>query len=134
MAEQESEQRSKAGDEASKAEEAKQRYEKAQEKIHKVEEQDEPPTNLEDWPDDDAKYLTYGGTEGDTSYDEGATAKLGPHDLERHADGSISIEGEKVDNPEDYKGEPIPGGPTDPNAPKLAGEEKQEKQEARQES
>ncbi len=28
-------------------------------------------------------------------------------------DGSIEIEGEKVDNPEDYKGEPVPGGPKD---------------------
>src|SRR5207244_6303229 len=39
---------------------------------------------------------------------------LGPSDLRRHADGSISIGGEKVDNPEDYKGQPLPGGPTDP--------------------
>jgi hypothetical protein len=34
----------------------------------------------------------------------------------------VSIEGEKVDNPDDYKGVPIPGGPTDPNTPKLSGE------------
>jgi hypothetical protein len=27
-----------------------------------------------------------------------------------------------VDNPKDYKGTPIPGGPTDPNTPQLAGE------------
>jgi len=27
-----------------------------------------------------------------------------------------------VDNPEDYKSDPIPGGPTDPNTPTGAGE------------
>jgi hypothetical protein len=105
-----------------KAEEAKERYEQAEKKIQELSE--DPPTNLEDWPDDEAKYITLGGTEGDKSYDEGPTGKLGPHDLERHADGSISIEGEKVDNPDDYKADPIPGGPTDPNAPKLAGEDR----------
>ena len=36
------------------------------------------------------------------------------------------MKGEKVDNPDDYKGEPIPGGPTDPEAPALFGEEKQD--------
>ena len=36
---------------------------------------------------------------------------------------SVSVGGEKVDNPEDFKGDPIPGGPTDPNAPKLRGED-----------
>jgi hypothetical protein len=45
------------------------------------------------------------------------TAKLGPANLERHDDGSIVIDGEKVENPDDYKGEPLVGGPTDPNAP-----------------
>jgi hypothetical protein len=29
----------------------------------------------------------------------------------------------KVDNPDDHRGEPIPGGPTDPNASRLAGED-----------
>ena len=29
----------------------------------------------------------------------------------------MTIDGEKVDDPEEYKGEPIPGGPTDPDAP-----------------
>src|SRR4051794_2648640 len=43
-------------DEAAKAEEAKERYEKAEEKIKELEE--DPPTNLEDWPDDEAKYIT----------------------------------------------------------------------------
>jgi hypothetical protein len=113
-----------------KAEEAAKVDEKAEETMKELE--DDPPTNLEDWPSDAAKYKTLGGTEGGQSYDEGPTKNLGPHDLERHEDGSISIEGEKVDNPDDYKADPIPGGPTDPNAPKLAGEEKKEEKQERQ--
>ena len=73
------------------------------------------PADLKDWPSDSAMYKTY-GEEDDQPYGEGQTAKLGPSDLARHADGSISIKGEKVDNPDDYKGEPIPGGPTDPDS------------------
>ena len=72
------------------------------------------PTNLKNWPSDSAMYKTY-GAEDDQPYGEGATAKLGPSDLARHEDGSISIKGKKVDNPSDYKGDPVPGGPTDPN-------------------
>ena len=44
--------------------------------------------------------------------------------MRHHEDGSVSVDGEKVDNPDEYKGEPIPGGPTDPNAPGIPGEEK----------
>jgi hypothetical protein len=29
----------------------------------------------------------------------------------------VTVDGEEVDNPDDYKGEPIPGGPSDPDAP-----------------
>jgi hypothetical protein len=78
--------------------------------------EDDPPKNLEDWPSGPAKYETFGGREGTHSYEEGPEAKLGPSGLRRHEDGSITIDGKKVDNPEDYKGDPIPGGPTDPNA------------------
>ena len=107
-----------------KARKAKESHEAAQEKVKKLEESDEPPQNLEDWPDDEAKYVTYGGAEGDHSYDEGPERKLGPSSLERHDDGSITIEGEKVDNPDEYRGEPLKGGPTDPDAPELPGERK----------
>ena len=70
------------------------------------------PETLDDWPSGPAKYETFGLD--DDAYGEGATAKLGPPDLERHSDGSITIGGEQVDNPDDYKGEPITGGlPTD---------------------
>jgi hypothetical protein len=88
--------------------------EDAEETVKALEE--DPPKDLEDWPDGDAKYKTFGGPEGDSSYAEGATAKLGESGVRHHEDGSVSVDGEKVDNPEDYKGDPIPGGPTDPNA------------------
>jgi hypothetical protein len=95
---------------ASAREQAKE-VEEAKEEIHRLEEGD-PPEKLEDWPDGRAKYLTYGGPEGTAGYDEGPTAKLGPSSLEHHEDGSVSIEGEKVDNPEEYKAdEPVPGAP-----------------------
>jgi hypothetical protein len=85
--------------------------------------EDDPPKKLEDWPDDERKYETFGGGEGDHGYEEGPEKNLGPSGLRRHEDGSITIDGEKVDNPDDYKGDPIPGGPTDPNAPSAAGED-----------
>jgi hypothetical protein len=77
-----------------------------------------PPTDLTDWPSGPAKYLTYGmeGDEDNSVYGAGVTSKLGPANLERFKDGSIAVDGKKVDTPDDYKGEPIPGGPTDPNA------------------
>jgi hypothetical protein len=30
-------------------------------------------------------------------------------------DGSVEVGGEEVDDPDEFKGEPIPGGPTDPS-------------------
>ncbi len=94
---------------------------RAEEKVAALE--DDPPKDLEDWPDDEAKYKTFGGAEGDTGYDEGPTANLGASNVRHHEDGSVTVDGEKVDNPDDYKGDPIPGGPTDPNSPKLSGEQ-----------
>jgi hypothetical protein len=93
--------------------------EEAQQEIEEMREN--PPEKLEDWPDGKAKYETLGGPEHDTSYDE-AAGNLGPADVRHYEDGSVTVGGEKVDNPEDYKGDPIPGGPTDPDAEKLAGE------------
>jgi hypothetical protein len=84
--------------------------EQAKQEMHELEEGD-PPERLEDWPEGRAKYLTYGGPEGTAGYDEGPTAKLGPSSLEHHEDGSVSIEGEKVDNPDDYKGERLADAP-----------------------
>jgi hypothetical protein len=92
------------------AQQQEQDVEQAKEELHELE-QGEPPEKLEDWPDGKAKYLTYGGPEGSAGYDEGPTSKLGPSSLEHHEDGSVSIEGEKVDDPESYKSDPIPGAP-----------------------
>ncbi len=97
-----------------KAQEQEKENEQAAEEMHELEEGD-PPTSLDDWPDGPAKYLTY-GTGEDEAYGDGVTGKLGPANLERNGDGSIVIDGEKVDNPDDYKSEPLEGGPSDPNA------------------
>jgi hypothetical protein len=93
--------------------------ESVEQEMKEVEEN--PPEKLEDWPGGKAKYKTFGGPESESGYGDGATEKLGPSDLAHHEDGSVTIDGEKVDNPEDYKGDPIPGGPTDPDAPPDPG-------------
>lgn len=84
--------------------------------------EENPPDKLEDFPGGKAKYRTMGGSEADSGYDEGATAKLGPSEVRHFEDGSVTVSGEEVDDPEEFKGEPIPGGPTDPDAPGLPGE------------
>jgi hypothetical protein len=112
------------------AEKAKSEYEDAQRTVEEWEQKDELPTDLEEWPSDKAKYVTFGGPEGDHGYDEGPETKLGPSEVRHHDDGSVTVQGEKVDDPDEYKGEPIPGGPTDPEAPELVGErKKREKRE-----
>jgi hypothetical protein len=78
--------------------------------------EEDPPKDLKEWPDDENKYQTFGGPEGDHGYEEGPESKLGPSGVRHHEDGSVSIDGEEVDDPDEYKGDPIPGGPTDPNA------------------
>jgi hypothetical protein len=110
--EQQSEGSSGDDDEVSKARKAAEEEEAAKEKVKQLEE--DPPEKLEDWPDDKAKYETFGGAEGDESYEESVTSKLGPSSLRHREDGGVEIEGEEVDDPEEYKGDPIPGGPTDP--------------------
>jgi hypothetical protein len=103
-----------------------QEVEEAKEEMHNLEEGD-PPENLEDWPSGRAKYLTYGGPEGTAGYDEGPTAKLGPSSLEHHEDGSVTIEGEKVDDPEKYKAdEPVPGAPEHAQAGDEGEEDEEE--------
>jgi hypothetical protein len=106
---------------AEKAKEAEERHEQAQQKMEELEEN--PPEKLEDWPDDAAKYQTFGGSEeGESVYDEQHEEALGEHSVRHHEDGSVEVKGEKVDNPDEYKGEPIPGGPTDPDTPTVSGE------------
>jgi hypothetical protein len=94
--------------------------EEAREEVERLEE--DPPGKLEDWPAGKAKYETFGGPEGEHSYDEGPEQNLGPDSLRHHEDGSVTVRGEETDDPDEYKGEPIPGGPTDPNAPHQPGE------------
>jgi hypothetical protein len=102
---------------ASKAQQEEEEVEEAKKVMSELEEGD-PPENLEDWPGGKAKYQTYGGPDsGEGGYEDGATAKLGPSNLRHHEDGSVTIDGEEVDDPDEYKGEPIPGGPSDPDAP-----------------
>src|SRR3954470_13782994 len=102
--------------ESKKAQEKEEEREQAREKVKELEEGD-PPSDLEDWPDDAAKYETFGGPEGEHGYHQGPEEeKLGPSSLRHHADGRVTVAGEEVDDPDDYKGEPIPGGPTDPDA------------------
>jgi len=113
MSEQE-EQQDQSAEESAREEEKE--VEEAKEVMSELEEGD-PPEKLEDWPGGKAKYQTYGGPEGEQGYDEAATQKLGPSSLRHHEDGSVTIDGEEVDDPEEYKGEPIPGGPSDPDAP-----------------
>ena len=92
--------------------------EEAREEVKKLEEEG-PPDKLEDWPTGKAKYETFGGPEGEHAYNEGPEEQLGPSGTRHREDGSVEVEGDKVDDPEEYKGEPIPGGPTDPDTPNL---------------
>jgi hypothetical protein len=77
--------------------EHEQKLEEAKQEIHRLE--DDPPEKLEDWPDGQAKYETFGGAEGDHSYDEGPEAKLGPDSVRHHEDGSVEVGGERSTTP-----------------------------------
>ena len=122
MSEETTEQQSTDKDDAhAKAQEAEGKHERAKEKMEELEKN--PPEKLEDWPDDEAKYETFGG--GESSYDEQHEEALGEADVRHHEDGKVEVKGEEADNPDEYKGEPIPGGPTDPDAPAAPGEDKE---------
>ena len=99
-------------DEQAKAQQVEEETQEAKKKVKELEEN--PPEKLEDWPDDKAKYETFGGAEGNEGYEESVTSKLGPSSLRYREDGGVEIEGEEVDDPDEYKADPIPGGPTDP--------------------
>jgi hypothetical protein len=101
--------------------------EQAKEEVQQLEE--DPPEKLEDWPEGKAKYETFGGAEGDHSYDEGPEAKLGPDSVRHREDGSVEVGGEEVDDPDQFKGDPIPGGPTDPDAASNPDEQRLESDE-----
>jgi hypothetical protein len=105
-----------------KAQEAEEKHERAKEKMEEIEQN--PPEKLEDWPDDEAKYETFGGSEDESEYDEHHEEALGEHSVRHYDDGKVEVKGDEADNPDEYKGDPIPGGPTDPDAPAMPGEEK----------
>jgi hypothetical protein len=70
---------------------------------------------LNGWPrryERGRKDETFGGAEGDHSYAEGPETKLGPDSVRHHEDGTVEVGSEQADDPAEYKGEPIPGGPT----------------------
>jgi hypothetical protein len=93
-----------------------------EQKMRELEE--DPPKNLEDWPTERAlRNKTFGGPEGDHGYDEGPERKLGPSSLVHEPGGSVTIDGETVDDPDQYKGDPIPGGPTDERTGRPEAEE-----------
>jgi hypothetical protein len=110
-----------ADEQAEKAQAVDEEHDEAKQKIEELEEN--PPEKLEDWPDDKAKYETFGGPEeGERTYEDGPEQKLGPSGVRHHEDGSVTVDGEEVDDPDEYKGDPIPGGPTDPDSLEIAGE------------
>ena len=84
-------------------------HEKAVEEMREFEKSDEVPRDLSEWPTGKAKYVTFGGEGEDDAYGEGATEKLGPAEVAHHADGSVTVAGEKADAA-DFKGEPISSG------------------------
>src|SRR3954466_16436017 len=87
------------------AQEKEEETEQAQKEMAELEGSDDLPQDPSDWPSGPAKYETFG--KDDAAYGDGATEKLGPPNLQRHAQRSIPIDGKKVDTPDDYKGEPI---------------------------
>ena len=97
---------------AGKAREEQEDAEQAREQMRKLEEEG-PPERLEDWPDGKAKYQTFGGPEGQSGYEEGPTSELGPSNVRYHDDGTITVGGDEVEDPDAFRGDPIPGGPTD---------------------
>jgi hypothetical protein len=68
-------------------------------------EKEGPPDALADWPTGKAMYLTFGGSEGGEGYEDGSPKQMGPSSLRHYKDGSVEVQGEMVDNPEDYKAE-----------------------------
>jgi hypothetical protein len=96
------------GDDAQDLAKKKEKEDEEAAEVMKELEEGDLPDDIDGWPSGPAKYETFG--KDDDAYGDGATAKLGPPNLHRNKDGSVEIDGEKVDNPDDYKGSPIAGG------------------------
>ena len=118
-----------ASEKAQKEEEERDEAKKTMEKL----EEEGAPDNIEDWPSDKAKYETFGGPEGEHSYHEGPEEEqLGPSSLRHHEYGTVTVAGKEVDDPDEYKSDPIPGGPTDENAPQYLTTQKIRKDQGRE--
>jgi hypothetical protein len=66
-------------------------HDDAREELKKLEDGDSVPSDPAEWPTGRAKFLTFGND--DDAYGVGATAMLGPADVELHADGPPTIRG-----------------------------------------
>ena len=53
----------------------------------------------------------------------GARDEARPDTLRRHEDGSVTVGGEKVDDPDQYKGDPIPGAQNASSACAFSGQD-----------
>ena len=84
-------------------------HELAADEMAEFEARDDVPRDPRDWPTGTQSHLTF-GNKGDEAYGDGALGKLSPAEVVHHDDGSVSVGGEVVDNPEKYKGKPITGG------------------------
>jgi hypothetical protein len=100
----------------------------AKEEMENFQEQDELPSDLKEWPGGKAKYTTFDSESGE-AYGEGLTEKIGPP-VTYHEDGSVTVDGKKVDNPEDYKGDPIELATTDNPDSEDVSEDDGEEQDA----
>jgi hypothetical protein len=100
----------------------------AREEMRKLEEADEVPSDPKDWPSGKAKFITF-DSEGKDPYGEGITSKLGPPSVTHHDDGSVTVDGEKVDDPESYKGKPISGGIADRDSTSIPAEAETSKED-----
>jgi hypothetical protein len=66
-------------------------------------EKEGPPEHLGDWPTGKAMYLTFGGAEGEEGYEDGQARQMGPSSLRHYSDGSVEVQGEMTDDPDQYK-------------------------------
>ena len=79
--------------------------------------EENPPKDLEDWPDDERKYETFGGREGDHSVRRGPRAQARTlRASSTTATARSPSTASRSTIPTSLKGDPIPGGPTDPDA------------------
>lgn len=94
------------GSEEGEKDDFEEKQKQAKEEMENFQEKDDLPSDLKEWPDGKAKYTTFDSESGE-AYGEGLTEKIGPP-VTYHEDGSVTVDGKKVDNPDDYKGDPIP--------------------------